>query len=60
MLLVPVLALATLVGLEVTPATAQTPKSGGHLNIMLREDLSPGFAVHESSTISTSPIAPLP
>ncbi len=35
-------------------AAAQTPKSGGHLNIMLREDLSPGFAVHESSTISTS------
>jgi len=54
MLLGPVLALATLVGLGVTPATAQTPKSGGHLNIMLREDLSPGFAVHESSTISTS------
>jgi peptide/nickel transport system substrate-binding protein len=54
MLLVPVLALATLVGLGVTPASAQTPKSGGHLNIMLREDLSPGFAVHESSTISTS------
>ena len=54
MLLVPVLALATLVGLGVTLAAAQTPKSGGHLNIALREDLSPGFAVHESSTISTS------
>jgi len=37
-----------------TPAQAQTPRSGGHLNIMLREDLSQGFAVHETSTISTS------
>ena len=52
-LLVLVLSLLVL-GLGVTLAAAQTPKSGGHLNIMLREDLSPGFAVHESSTISTS------
>src|SRR6267378_7483520 len=37
-----------------TNAYAQTPKPGGHLNIMLREDLSQGFAVHETSTISTS------
>ena len=36
------------------PAMAQTPTPGGHLNIMLREDLSQGFAVHETSTISTS------
>ncbi len=35
-------------------AYAQAPKPGGHLNIMLREDLSQGFAVHETSTISTS------
>ncbi len=35
-------------------AHAQAPKPGGHLNIMLREDLSQGFAVHETSTISTS------
>ncbi len=52
-LLVLVLPLLVL-GVGVTLAAAQTPKSGGHLNIMLREDLSPGFAVHESSTISTS------
>src|ERR1700704_354668 len=36
------------------PAQAQAPSSGGHLNIMLREDLPQGFAVHETSTISTS------
>jgi peptide/nickel transport system substrate-binding protein len=35
-------------------ATAQTPKSGGALNVMLREDLPQGFAIHESSTYSTS------
>jgi len=41
------------------PAQSQTPKSGGTLNIMLREDLSQGFAIHESSTISTVfPAAP--
>src|SRR5215471_166466 len=36
------------------PAVAQTPTPGGHLNMMLREDLPQGFAVHETSTISTS------
>src|ERR1700682_1120584 len=36
------------------PAQAQAPKPGGHLNIMLREDLPQGFAVHESGTISPS------
>jgi len=41
------------------PVLGQTPKSGGTLNIMLREDLSQGFAIHESSTISTVfPAAP--
>src|SRR5258705_13156310 len=35
-------------------ASAETPKSGGHLNLMQREDLSQGFAVHETSTIATS------
>jgi peptide/nickel transport system substrate-binding protein len=43
----------TVTGLAVD-ADAQAPKPGGHLNIMLREDLSQGFAVHETSTISTS------
>src|SRR2546428_1351115 len=37
-----------------TPAQAQGASSGGHLNIMLREDLPQGFAVHETATISTS------
>jgi peptide/nickel transport system substrate-binding protein len=36
------------------PALAETAKSGGILNIMLREDLPQGFAVHETSTYSTS------
>src|ERR1051325_4114247 len=40
--------------LVTTPAVAQTPKSGGHINVMLREDLPQGFAVHETSTISVS------
>src|SRR5256712_704534 len=37
----------------IAPATSQTPKSGGVLNVMLREDLSQGFSIHETSTIST-------
>jgi peptide/nickel transport system substrate-binding protein len=37
-----------------TVAVAQTPKSGGTLNVMLREDLSQGFAIHETATISTT------
>jgi peptide/nickel transport system substrate-binding protein len=52
---VPALVLALVaVGVGATLVSAQTPRSGGHLNLMLREDLSQGFAVHESSTISTS------
>ena len=47
-------AVGVLALVAVTPAAAQTPKSGGHLNIMLREELPQGFAVHETSTISTS------
>jgi len=42
---------------ESTGVPAPTPmpagKPGGMLNVMLREDLAPGFAVHESATIST-------
>src|SRR5216117_1629573 len=36
-----------------TPAISQTPKAGGTLNITQREDLPQGFAIHETSTIST-------
>jgi peptide/nickel transport system substrate-binding protein len=36
------------------PAVSQTPKSGGSLNVMQREDLPQGFAIHETSTISTT------
>jgi peptide/nickel transport system substrate-binding protein len=35
------------------PAAPATPRAGGSLNVMLREDLSPGFAIHETSTIGT-------
>jgi len=38
----------------VRPASAQTPKTGGILNVMLREDLAQGFATHETSTVATS------
>ncbi|HYB40802.1 MAG TPA: ABC transporter substrate-binding protein [Candidatus Methylomirabilis sp.] len=41
-------------GTSVPSPTAMPPgRSGGTLSIMLREDLSPGFAVHETATIST-------
>src|ERR671924_1489467 len=36
-----------------TPAVSQTPKAGGTLNITQREDLPQGFAIHETSTISS-------
>jgi peptide/nickel transport system substrate-binding protein len=36
-----------------TPATSQTPKAGGVMNVMQREDLPQGFSIHESATIST-------
>jgi peptide/nickel transport system substrate-binding protein len=36
-----------------TPAVSQTPKSGGVMNVMQREDLPQGFAIHETATIST-------
>src|SRR5262249_30825743 len=42
-----------------TPAISQTPKSGGTLNITQREDLPQGFAIHETSTISSAwPVMP--
>ena len=37
----------------VTPATSQTPKRGGILNVTQREDLPQGFAIHETATSST-------
>jgi len=47
------LAIAGVVASGAAPAGAETPKAGGHLNVMLREDLSQGFSIHETSTIST-------
>jgi len=47
-------ALAVLALYPAGSALAQTPKPGGHLNVMLREDLPQGFAVHETATVSSS------
>ena len=45
---------AALVGLlTFTPAVSQTPKAGGVMNVMQREDLPQGFSIHETATIST-------
>ncbi len=52
-LLVGLAALIAVAGLTAVPAVSQTPKSGGILNLMLREDLPQGFSIHETGTIST-------
>src|SRR5512132_2627289 len=39
--------------LAVSPTAAQTPRSGGVLNLMQREDLATGFSIHETATIAT-------
>jgi peptide/nickel transport system substrate-binding protein len=52
----PLLVGAALLGVALSiaaPALAQTPKPGGLLTLTLREDLPQGFAIHETSTIST-------
>src|SRR5262249_7117458 len=36
-----------------TPTPMPPGKPGGTLNVMLREDLPQGFAIHETATIST-------
>jgi peptide/nickel transport system substrate-binding protein len=36
-----------------TPAISQSPKTGGVMNVMQREDLPQGFSIHETATIST-------
>ena len=48
-----VLVLVVAVGAAISQTTP-TPKSGGSLNVMQREDLPQGFAVHETATISTA------
>ncbi|MBI4247654.1 MAG: ABC transporter substrate-binding protein [Candidatus Rokubacteria bacterium] len=52
-MIIRVLALAALVALAWSPVEGQAPKSGGSLNLWLREDLPQGFAIHETATIST-------
>jgi peptide/nickel transport system substrate-binding protein len=44
---------AALVILAASASIGQAPKSGGWLNLRLREDLPQGFAINESPTIST-------
>jgi len=39
--------------LTLASSSAQVPKAGGWLSARLREDLPQGFAIHETSTIST-------
>jgi len=39
--------------LTAVPTSSQTPKSGGVLNLMQREDPPQGFSIHETATIST-------
>src|SRR5262249_60293206 len=46
-------ALAMALGLSPSPARGQAPKTGGSLNVMQREDPPQGFAIHETSTISS-------
>jgi peptide/nickel transport system substrate-binding protein len=55
LIVVSVVAVALVAVALIAPATSQTPspKSGGVLNMMLREDLAQGFSIHETSTIST-------
>jgi len=48
-----VVGLAALAIVTASPALGQEPRSGGWLNLRLREDLPQGFAIHESPTIST-------
>jgi peptide/nickel transport system substrate-binding protein len=52
---VAVLCSLTLLGAALTAEsqTAPTPRSGGTLKVMHREDTPQGFAVHETATIST-------
>ena len=52
-IVVPALLLVIVAAGVATPAVSQTPKSGGVLTVMQREDLPQGFAIHETSTIST-------
>ncbi|HXA95345.1 MAG TPA: ABC transporter substrate-binding protein [Candidatus Dormibacteraeota bacterium] len=54
MVLAVIIGVSAFVAIGARGALAQTPKYGGHLNLMQREDLSQGFAIHETSTIATS------
>jgi peptide/nickel transport system substrate-binding protein len=47
------LGLITLAVFAASPLQGQTSKSGGWLTLRLREDLPQGFAIHETTTIST-------
>ena len=45
--------LMALLALSGTPVMGQTPRAGGSLNFVQREDLPQGFAIHETATVST-------
>jgi len=46
-------ALALVTAVAATPAMSQAPKSGGVLTLQQREELTVGFAIHETATIAT-------
>ena len=48
-----VLAALVVLGAPSPGLGADTPRSGGVLNLTLREDLPQGFSIHETSTISS-------
>ena len=49
----PLIALVLGLMAAASPTLGETPRTGGTLNLRLREDLPQGFAIHESPTIST-------
>src|SRR6266404_1583280 len=49
-----VLAITALLGRPGAPALGQGPTSGGVLTVAQREETPQGFAIHESSTVSTT------
>src|SRR5262249_21755920 len=44
---------AAALSLAAAPAAGQTPKPGGVINLMQREELAVGVAIHETATIAT-------
>ncbi|HET7342152.1 MAG TPA: ABC transporter substrate-binding protein [Methylomirabilota bacterium] len=54
LLVAPVVVAAAAVLAAGTPAVSQAPKTGGVLTVAQREETPQGFAIHETSTVSTT------